>query len=393
VRSSIPTMPGGVVFSPRELRQRIERAQELLKKNQIDCLFLTGDENFHYFTGGAGMTHMRSNTRPNIVVVPAEGEPAVITGAFCAYIIELAGAIKDIRSYASVFGVPNDLLVEVFREKDLENKRVGVELGLEQRLNMPLKDYWSLTKSLPDAEFLDASKIIWDLRMVKSAEELALIRQACEITGRARQKTFRDVEVGMTEREIMRLFSRRILDEGGDRVSFIHVASGTPANETYIYLDRPLKNGNILYLDGGTYVHTYTCDYARLAVAGKPTAEQQRTHKAIRKANRRMAEALKPGLTCADIFRVGVRSLKDEGLVGMLSEVSGRMGHGQGILITEPPSITATDQTVLESGMVISTEPGAPETASGEFIWEDVHVLTEDGSEQLTAENEELVEI
>ena len=146
-------------------------------------------------------------------------------------------------------------------------------------------------------------------------------------------------------------------------------------------------------MDGGTYVHTYTCDYARLAVVGRPTSEQERIHKAIRKTNRRMAEILRPGLTCADIFRVGAKVLKDEGLVSMLSKVAGRMGHGQGILITEPPSITASDETVLKPGMVVSTEPGAPKTAGGEFTWEDVHVITEDGARQLTTESEEFLEI
>lgn len=383
----------GVVFPPREMRRRIERAQNLLKKAKLDCLFLTSDENFHYFTGGAGMTHMRSNTRPNIVIVPAEGEPIAITGAAFTYIIKLAGAVKDVRTYTSVYGVPVDLLVKALKDVGLKYRRVGVELGLEQRLNMPLKDYFTLTKNLQDVKFVDAAEIIWGLRMVKSREEVKLIRQACEITGRARQKAFREIKVGMTEREIMRLFASYMLKEGGDRVSFIHVAAGVPANHTYIYLDRPLKKGYVLYMDGGVYVYTYTCDYARLAVAGKPTLKQKRIHKAVRSVSRRMCEALKPGLTCADIFRIGVKALKDEGLVGTFSEVVGRMGHGQGILVTEPPSLTISDETVLKPGMVISTEPGISGIARGEFTWEDVHVVTEDGAEQLTTESEEFFEI
>jgi Xaa-Pro aminopeptidase len=70
----------------------------------------------------------------------------------------------------------------------------------------------------------------------------------------------------------------------------------------------------------------------------------------------------------------------------------GRMGHGQGMLVTEPPSITPADHTVLEPGMVISTEPGL-RMGDVHYLWEDVHVITEEGHEQLTLETPELREI
>ena len=67
----------------------------------------------------------------------------------------------------------------------------------------------------------------------------------------------------------------------------------------------------------------------------------------------------------------------------------GRMGHGQGIQLTEPPSVCPEDETVLEEGMIISTEP----EVGLNLLWEDVHVITADGSEQLTLEPVDLVEI
>ena len=69
-----------------------------------------------------------------------------------------------------------------------------------------------------------------------------------------------------------------------------------------------------------------------------------------------------------------------------------RMGHGQGMLMTEPPSVSPEDHTRLEPGMVISTEPGV-RSGNVQFQWEDVHVITEEGQEQLTLETEELREL
>ena len=84
-----------------------------------------------------------------------------------------------------------------------------------------------------------------------------------------------------------------------------------------------------------------------------------------------MAEALKPGIKCSDIYKLGAGLLKEADVTGISSHIGGRMGHGQGMMVTEPPSITSDDDTVLEPGFVLSTEPGL---GDGIFIWEDVHV-------------------
>jgi Xaa-Pro aminopeptidase len=65
------------------------------------------------------------------------------------------------------------------------------------------------------------------------------------------------------------------------------------------------------------------------------------------------------------------------------------MGHGQGMLITEPPSIAPDDATVLKPGMVVSTEPGV-RCGDVQFLWEDVHVITDTGAEKITLETDKL---
>ena len=62
------------------------------------------------------------------------------------------------------------------------------------------------------------------------------------------------------------------------------------------------------------------------------------------------------------------------------------------MLLTEPPSIAAGDDTVLQPGMVISTEPGV-RSGDVQFLWEDVHIITEGGHEQITLETSDLREI
>ena len=138
----------------------------------------------------------------------------------------------------------------------------------------------------------------------------------------------------------------------------------------------------------------YTIDYPRMAVLGKATDEMKRLYSAVLEVNKKMADALRPGIKCSEIHQIGVRGIEEAGVEVDRGEKlkKGRMGHGQGMLFTEPPSVAAGDHTVLEPGMVLSTEPGV-KSGDIHFLWEDTHVITEDGHEQLTLETDELREI
>jgi Xaa-Pro aminopeptidase len=298
-----------------------------------------------------------------------------------------------------VLEFPHQVALQALRDAGAERGRVGAELGQEQRMGMPVGAYLDLVKALPNSEFVDAADVLIKLRMVKSSEELVYIRKAAEITARARQRLY-DAEItpGMTERQAVRALRRLILEEGGDRTAFCHIQNGLPGHSNQYHYDRPLERGMVIGMDTGAFYGMYTVDYPRFAVLGRATDEQRRVHEAVKYVNKKMAEALRPGVTCAELHALALRACKeadvepDEGhkLPGT------RMGHGQGMCLTEPPSITEDDHTPLEAGVVISTEPGVSGGAARgnvEYLWEDVHVVTADGHEQLTLETDELREI
>src|SRR4029077_102572 len=128
-----------------------------------------------------------------------------------------------------------------------------------QRLGMTYDDFESCVKELPSAKFIDASMLLWKLRMRKSPSEIALIRRACQITGEARQRCFDRVRVGMNEMEVGRIFRESMIELDADDVAFVIVNSFLPFE-----LDRSLKAGKLLYLDGGARLGGYCCDFSRL---------------------------------------------------------------------------------------------------------------------------------
>ena len=387
------------MFSREEMDRRIVRARSLMAQSDLDALLITGEHNFHYFVGAApSIGPNESLARPSALVLPAVGDPIIVSQGRDN--IEQGTYITDIRDYFDVLRFPFHLVTEALQDRGLSAGRIGVELGQEQRMGVPVGDFLSIERSMPEARFVDAADVIIKTRMVKSEEEVSYMREAARITARARQRLNADyLRPGVTERQLARQFRQLMLEEGADGTSFIHfqfdIQSEMPGAKHTFHYDRPLRRGVILGIDSGARVGMYTVDYPRMVSLGPPTDRQKRLYDQLLEVNRRMAEALRPGVEAADVHRAGVEAMRDLGVQTDNPErLTGgsRMGHGQGIQFTEPPSVTPNDHTVLEVGTVISTEPGV---GDGELhlLWEDTHVVTETGSDLITMESDELKEV
>ena len=191
----------------------------------------------------------------------------------------LSSYITEFREYFDVLHFPHKLVTDTLEEVGLEHRRIGAELGQEQRLGIPAGAYLDLVASMPGTEFVDAADVVIAQRMVKSDEELVYMRRAADITGRARQRLFAlHVRPGMTERDVARTLRRLILEEGGDRTSFVHLQLDAPGCKNSFHYDRPLQRGDVLAVDTGAYVGMYTIDYPRMATLGPSTGAQTRAH-------------------------------------------------------------------------------------------------------------------
>lgn len=381
------------VFSREEMARRYGRAREEMGRRGLDALFVTGEENFQYFAGAAASAALHASlTRPSVFILPLDGEPIIVTQGQDN--LALGSYVTDVRGYADLFEFPQAVVIRALRDAGATGGSVGVELGQEQRMGLPVGAYQDLTAAMTDVAFVDAAEVIVYLRMVKSEEELACIRRAGDVTARARQRLFGTIRPRMTERETARLLRRMILEEGGDGTSFVMLLLGIPGSRNPFGYDRPLAAGQVIGVDTGARVGMYTIDYTRWGVFGPATDGLRRMYDALLEVNRTMAAALGPGVRCSEIYRIGIEAIEKACSDGNGLERFGpsRMGHGQGMLITEPPSIHPDDHTPLEPGVVLSTEPGL--TAEGiRMLWEDVYVISEDGSEQITRESDVLREI
>ena len=137
----------------------------------------------------------------------------------------------------------------------------------------------------------------------------------------------------------------------------------------------------MLFIDLGATYDGYFCDFDRNFACGDLDDETRRTHDIVWRATEAGMQAARPGATPADLAAAMVSVMADAGATG--GNV-GRLGHGLGLQLTEPPSNMAGDETVLEPGMVMTIEPGMDYGNGKMLVHEENVVITEDGCRLLT---------
>ncbi len=208
-----------MAFSPKELAHRVHRAQDLMAQRELDAIMVTGDfsaaMNYYYLSGHLPRDYQSNFSRPHIMVLKQDGEASLLV-----YNVNRENAadtswVKDIRLYGPPF--EHQALRDLLIDMGLQNATIGAELGLDQRLWFPVQEFLRLQESMESARFVDAAEILWRLRMIKSPEEIELIRKAGQINGRALRRAFSELKEGDTEKDVARWVCQFLVDGGAYR--------------------------------------------------------------------------------------------------------------------------------------------------------------------------------
>jgi Xaa-Pro dipeptidase len=374
-------------FEAQEYNLRIQRTRAALVESGFDCLMVTDENNFFYYTGYGGFIQ---RARPRFVFIPAIGTPVVLVGVNIASTIREISAIPDVRAYSSVGAAPLPDLLAILHELVGPSGRIGAEMGLEQRLGMSVLDFMNLQAAVPNYRWGDAAELLWSLRMVKTPAEVSAMRKANQVATEGIPRGFSALRRGMTEIEVSDVFVHS-LRAAGAHAAQAAVVSGVGDYSRTAVRPRPrsIALGDMVWVDVGLHVGGYWCDVSRAATVGTSSPEQTRLQRTIHEATAAMIDAVRPGLTASELAGICDREMASR----HLSSNSGvnRYGHGMGVDV-EPPYIAEYDNTVLEPGMVITVEPEVI-TDYGRFNVEENVLIVPDGHEVLTHIQWELREI
>lgn len=376
-------MPPPRGFPAAEFEARTGRAQAMMGEAGFDALLLTTEPEVRYFTGYLTQ-FWQSPTRPWFLIVPAAGKPVAVIPTIGAECMARTW-IDEIRTWPAPRPADEGvaLLAETLCEFAGAAARVGLPQGPETHLRMPLGDYQRLLGLLPGAEFADAGDLVRRLRMVKSEAEIAKIAHICELVSDVFESLPDRLHEGMSEIEIFRAFRIACLEHGADDVPYLVGGAGRDGYGDIISppSERRVGPGDVLMLDAGAVFDGYYCDFDRNYAFGHASDDVRAAYDAVYEATDAGFAAARPGASCAELYRAMNEVLARAGALG--NEV-GRLGHGLGMQLTEWPSHTPDDDTVLEPGMVLTLEPGMTFAPGRVMVHEENIVIRESGAEYLT---------
>lgn len=357
-------------FPRAEYEARLEAANRAMHANNLDAILLASEAEVRYFTGFRTQ-FWQSPTRPWFVILRRDQTPFAIIPEIGAELMARSN-IAEIEAWPAPR--PHDDGLSLLKDRLANCQRLGVLMGHETTFRMPLNDVFELRAAL-HAEWIDATDIIRDLRMVKSEREIAYIRQICGIASQGFARVPEIANAGQSLSSVFREFKRMLLELGADDVPYLVGGVDHPSYDDVISPpdDRPLYNGQILMLDTGATLNGYFCDFDRNYAVGTPTASAQSAYAKIYDATDAAMEMARPGVRACDLFAAMAKSMETQN-----SDV-GRFGHGLGMQLTEWPSLAAWDETIIRENMVLTLEPSIDVDGGGIMVTEE-NILITDGA-------------
>ncbi len=240
---------------------------------------------------------------------------------------------------------------------------------------------------LPDALFVSATDVLRGLRTVKSADEIAVMRRAGEITEAAFADVLAQLKLGMTELDIISEVDYQLRRHGSLGPSFTTSLYNSGPNHPLIFGDRlatwprPCHAGTCVLFDFGAVHDGFCYDFGRTVAFGAPDPEFVRIHQLVMESQRTGIAALRVGNTCEAADAAARQVIEEAGLGETFRH---RLGHGIGMDVHEPPFLTRGDTTVFEAGMMFTVEPSIMQFTSFSARVEDVVVVRPGGGEPLT---------
>ena len=357
-------------FPRAEYEARLEAANRAMQANNLDAILLASEAEVRYFTGFRTQ-FWQSPTRPWFVILRRDQTPLAIIPEIGAELMARSD-IAEIEAWPAPR--PHDDGLSLLKDRLANCQRLGVLMGHETTFRMPLNDVFELRAAL-HAEWIDATDIIRDLRMVKSDREIAYIRQICGIASQGFARVPEIANTGQSLSSVFREFKRMLLELGADDVPYLVGGVDHPSYDDVISPpdDRPLSNGQILMLDTGATLNGYFCDFDRNYAVGTPTESAQRAYAKLYDATDAAMEMARPGVRACDLFAAMAKSMDTQN-----SDV-GRFGHGLGMQLTEWPSLAAWDETIIRENMVLTLEPSIEVDGGGIMVTEE-NILITDGA-------------
>lgn len=342
----------------------LQQIQKALRESDFDAVLITSPQNRRYATGFPSSA--------GVCLIDANG--GWLFTDF-RYIEAAKKRIGDGFTVEQVHGSYANMVNEVC-------VRDGIKTIAFEEKFMTCGDHAQWKPALK-AEMKPMGTLLSDLREVKSAEEVESCVAAQRIAERALVETLNDIHAGVTEKHIASLLTFRMLDYGGEAMSFEPiVVSGAKSSMPHgVPSEKIIEPGDFVTMDFGCTVNGYCSDMTRTVAVEYATEEMENIYHIVLRAQQAGIAAAKPGVTGASVDQAARAVIAGEGFGPYFGH---SFGHGIGLDIHELPLAAPRYDKLLAPGNIISAEPGIYLPGKFGVRIEDMLCITQDGCRDLT---------
>ncbi len=340
-----PMLDGITPISKEERLQRLQKAQRLMHDYDIDGIYLEAGTSMFYYLG----VRWGNSERMLAAVIPQKGEISYICPAFeeekLRELITIGSEVRVWEEHES----PYKVVAGIFKDREINNT-----VGMEERVRFFLYD--GIRKEAPGLNFISADKVTRGCRVYKSANEIALMQRAMDITVEAFKATLLYLREGMSQEEFKwhcTAAHKALGVRGGTGIQFGKYTALPHGSKT----PQILKEGDVVLMDGGCGVDGYRSDISRTVVFGNASERQREVWEVEREAQQKAFEAAQPGVACEEVDKAARDFLTAKGFGPGYKYLLHRTGHGIGLDVHEWENFVKGNKTPLAPGMCFSNEP------------------------------------
>jgi Xaa-Pro aminopeptidase len=346
--------------------KRVEALRQLaFADKQFDAFLVLNETNQLYFAGMPGTS---------CLLIPKKGE-----GTLFVYALNYENAKAEAKGFdvEKVERGQNFVAKLAARLKPLKAKKIAFDAVSHEAYRMLAKEFRG------KARLTAQNGLVQQLRRVKDADELKLMRKAGKITVAGMKAACETVKPGTTEIEVAGELEYAMRNESGWGLAFESiVASGV--RSAYPHggcTERKISKGDLVVVDIGAVYRDYRSDMTRTFVAGKPSKKQTEIFDVVKDAQKKACGAMKEGKMGKAIDLVARKSIDEAGYADLFNH---GLGHGVGLEVHEGPVLAPNSKDRLVKGNVVTVEPGIYVAGFGGVRIEDTVLVDKQKCEKFT---------
>jgi Xaa-Pro dipeptidase len=369
-------------FSREEFDERLAAVRAAMAHRGIELCLLSTPENVFYLTG---LDHW-GYFAPHLLIVPAKGEMILVTRAMES--VTVANQVGNARFEGHADNeTAADLAGRLLQDSGLAKRRTGIE-AWSSGLACGFAEV--LRRACPGAEWVDATGLVDDLRMVKSPAERDLMRQAARVSDAAGEAAIAAIRAGASEREVAAECQRAMILAGGTYPGFGPFIRSTArlGEEHTSWGDTCFADGDAVFMELAGCVARYHAPLGRLVHLGRASDETYAMAGVVETAFSAVLGAMREGTRFRDVYAAWQSAVDAAGLPHY------RRHHcGYAVGIGVPPSWTGGNKVTglrrdsdieLREGMTFHVLSWLMGTGRGDFFMSNTVLLGANGPEVLT---------